>query len=128
MLRLRMLSAAAVVLSTTVLPGVAGAIETTVYNTLSTQFRGPDMRLAGYKGGSMNNQARLVPAADATGQYWRFTPAGNGYWRLSTMFHGAGMCVDVVNGGPENNKPQLARCGNYSGQLWTISPSRKPVK
>lgn len=109
-----------IAIATIALSDAAHAVETRFYNTLATEFRGGDMRLAGYKGGSMNNQTRLVPAADATGQYWRFTPAGNGYWRLSTMFHGPGMCLDVVNGGARNNQLQLVPCGNYSGQLWRL--------
>ncbi|WP_167591798.1 RICIN domain-containing protein [Jiella endophytica] len=88
------------------------------FQTLSTEFRGGDMRLDVYNGGPKNDMTHLAPAADVSGQYWKLTPAGNGYYRLTTMFRGQGMCLDVFNGGQRNNQVHLAPCGNYSGQFW----------
>src|SRR5262245_31451248 len=30
-----------------------------------------------------------------SGQYWRFTPAGNGFFNLTNLASGRGMCLDV---------------------------------
>ncbi|PHP68558.1 hypothetical protein CSC94_00680 [Zhengella mangrovi] len=92
-----------------------------IYYTLSTEFRGPDMRLDVVNGGPLDNLTHLVPAEDVSGQYWHFIDEGNGYYRLTTMFRGEDMCLDVFNGGDRNNQVHLTQCGNYSGQFWLIS-------
>jgi hypothetical protein len=86
------------------------------YFRLTTQFRGNGSCLDVFNGGDKNNMTHLTNCADYSGQYWRLSNAGNGYYRLSTMFR-----LDIHNGGPRNNQPHLVPCANYSGQFWNIS-------
>src|SRR6185295_17461589 len=86
-----------------------------VYYRLNTQFRGPDMDLDVFNGGPKNNLTHLAPKADVSGQYWKFTPIGDGFWRMTTLFRGPDMCLDIFNGGPNDNQPHLTHCANLSG-------------
>lgn len=106
----------------------AQQFDTGVYYTMTTEFRGPNMRLDVFNGGADNNFTHLTKAEDVSGQYWRLKPAENGYWRLTTMFRGNNMCLDVVNGGPRNNQTQLVKCGNFSGQLWQMRNDGKAMR
>lgn len=72
-----------------------------------------------------SGQMNIVWAAESgnyTGQFWKFTPMGNGYYRLTTAWQGPTRSLDIVNDGVNNDKPQLATSGNYSGQAWVITP------
>jgi Ricin-type beta-trefoil lectin domain len=77
-------------------------------------------------GGRYNNSGKLSHCADFTGQYWRFTPTRDGFFRLTTLFRGPDMCLDVFNGGFYDNFVHLTPCANYSGQLWR--PARNPAR
>jgi len=88
-----------------------------VYYKLTTQFRGTGSPLDVFNGGPKNNQVHLADDQNVTGQFWRFTPAGDGYFRLSSKFRGPDMCLDIA---PETNKPELRACGDYSGQYWRL--------
>ena len=88
-----------------------------IYYKLSTQFRGTGMPMDGFNGGPKNNQARLDKDHKATGQNWRFVPAGNGSYRLTTEFRGPGMCLDI---NPPTNRPELRACGDFTGQFWQM--------
>jgi hypothetical protein len=106
----------------------AGADEmrTDVYHTLSTQFRGPGMKLDVFNGGPRNNQVHLVPCGNYSGQNWLLSQS-NGWYRLTTQFRGTGACLDIFNGGEDNNQPHLTDCANYSGQFWKIYPTQAKV-
>lgn len=98
----------------------AQSVDSSHYYRLSTQFRGAGNCLDVFNGGDKNNMTHLTGCADYSGQYWKFTSAGNGYFRLSTMLRGADTCLDIYNGGPRNNQPHLTACANYSGQFWKM--------
>ena len=77
-------------------------METTVpggFVHLSTDFRGPNMRLDVFNGGSKNNMTRLVPAQNFSGQFWKFIPSRHNSYR---------------DGDPVPGKQYVPRCL----QLW----------
>ncbi len=61
---------------------------------------GAGMPLDVFNGGGKDGMTRLAPKTNATGQLWRFAPAGGGFYRLTTKFKGTDLCLDVINGGP----------------------------
>jgi hypothetical protein len=104
-----------------VAPAAAQSIDENFYYKMSTQFRGPGMKLDVFNGGARNNMTHLEPDQDVSGQLWRFRGNADGTFRLSTSFRGPSMCLDIFNGGPNNNQPHLAQCANLTGQLWLIT-------
>ena len=72
-----------------------------------------------------NNLARPNRCADVSGQYWRFTPVGNGFFHITslvrgtTLARGRRMCLGPIDPTPYSNDG-LTRCANSSGQLWRI--------
>lgn len=91
-----------------------------IYYRLSAEFRGPGLSLDVFNGGLKNNLTHLAKRQDVSGQYWRFTPVGDGSYRVTTMFRGSDMCLDIFNGGSRNNQPHLTPCANVSGQYWFV--------
>jgi hypothetical protein len=104
-----------------VAPTAAQSIDQNFYYKMSTQFRGPGMKLDVFNGGARNNMTHLEPDQDVSGQLWRFRGNADGTFRLSTSFRGPSMCLDIFNGGPNNNQPHLAHCADLTGQLWLPS-------
>lgn len=98
----------------------AQSIEPDIYYRLTTQWQGDGKSLDVINDGT-NNQIHLAQTGDYSGQYWKFTPSGNGYYRITTQWLGDGKSLDVVNDG-RNNQLQLADSGNYSGQFWRVIP------
>lgn len=92
------------------------------YYRLSTKWRGPDLPLDVVNGGAKDGLTRLAPKSNATGQYWRFAPLGNGFFKMTTKFKGTNMCLDVNNGGARDNQPEFRACGGFSGQAWKLVP------
>ena len=89
------------------------------YYVLSSQLRGTGFALTGSNGDNMF----MSRANGSAAQQWRFTAAGNGYYRI-TAAHRAGDCVDVYNGGDQNNVAHLTNgCQDYSGQFWLVTGS-----
>lgn len=109
----------------TVSTAFAQSLDPGVYYRLSTQFRGTDMPLDVFNGGTRNNQARLDRSQNVTGQFWRFVPAGDGSYRLQSQFRGPSMCLDI---NPPTNRPELRACGDFSGQSWQIVPEGEWVR
>jgi hypothetical protein len=101
-------------------PASAQSLDPNLFHRMSTQFRGSDMSLDVFNGGPKNNMTHLARFQDVSGQYWKFTPTADGWFRITTMFRGARMCLDIFNGGPNNNEPHLVRCANLSGQRWSV--------
>jgi Ricin-type beta-trefoil lectin domain len=99
-------------------PAMAEDIDGKIYYRLSTQFRGTDLPLDVFNGGPRNLQTHLDKFQDVSGQYWIFSPNGDGSYRIRNMFTEDKMCLDIFNGGAENNRTQLRDCGNFSGQKW----------
>jgi hypothetical protein len=104
-----------------VAPASAQSIDQNFYYKMSTQFRGPGMKLDVFNGGARNNMTHLEPDQDVSGQLWRFRGNPDGTFRLSTSFRGPSMCLDIFNGGPNNDQPHLVHCANLTGQLWLPS-------
>jgi len=101
-------------------PASAQSLDPNFFHRMSTQFRGTDMSLDVFNGGPKNNMTHLAHFQDVSGQYWKFSPTGDGWYRITSMFRGSGMCLDIFNGGPDNNEPHLAQCASFSGQFWSI--------
>jgi hypothetical protein len=118
---LRMIVAVGVLVAWFAAPTSAQPIDPNFCYKLSTQFRGPAMKLDVFNGGASNNLTHLVPDQDVSGQFWRFRGNDDGTFRLSTLFRGPSMCLDIFNGGSRNNQPHLAQCANLTGQLWLIT-------
>lgn len=95
-------------------------IDPNFYYRLRTQFLGLNRSLDVINGGPKNNMTHFETYHDRSGQFWRFTPVGDGWYRLSTSFDGPQVCLDVFNGGPNDNQPHLTTCSNVSGQHWFI--------
>src|SRR5712671_2658541 len=74
------------------------------YYRLSTQFRGTNMPLDVFNGGPKNNMTHLQRLQNVTGQFWKFSPTGDGPYRMTTLLRGANMCLDIFNGGTTNNQ------------------------
>ena len=74
--------------------------------------------------GRRKNWAETNRCADVSGQYWRFTPVGNGFFHITslargtTLARGRGMCLGLM--APSNNVG-VTPCANSSGQLWRIA-------
>jgi hypothetical protein len=62
----------------------------------------------------------LAKTGKFSGQFWKITSLGTGYYRLTTQWQGEGKSLDIVNDRKNNNQPILADTGNYSGQFWKI--------
>ncbi len=76
-----------------------------------------------------NNKPTLAKTGNYSGQAWKLTPLGKGFYRLTPAWQGEGKSLNIINDG-ENNKPILANTGNYSGQSWKITSltsSSKPT-
>ena len=99
-------------------------IDTLYYYRLRTEFTGPGMCLDVINGGKRNNTTRLVTCADNLGQYWRFIPADQGFYRLTTWLRGAQMCLSDYNGVTVKLDP----CADNRGQLWQMNQDRKSYR
>lgn len=105
-------------------------IDPNFYYRLRTQFLGLNKSLDVINGGPNDNMTRFESYHDRAGQFWRFTPVGEGWYRLSTWFRGPEMCLDVYNGGPNDNQPHLTTCdAKLSGQYWFVhsTPDMPPL-
>jgi hypothetical protein len=68
-----------------------------------------------------NYQLVLVDVGNYSGQLWKISLVGNGYYRLTNQWRG-NQSLDIDNDG-HNNRVVLADTGNYSGQMWSITPA-----
>jgi len=67
-----------------------------------------------------NYQLVLIDVGNYSGQLWKISLVGNGYYRLTNQWRG-NQSLDIDNDG-HNNRVVLADTGNYSGQMWSITP------
>ncbi|WP_153801074.1 RICIN domain-containing protein [Foetidibacter luteolus] len=95
-------------------------VDTGFYYRLTTQWQGDGKSLDVINDGKNNNQLQLATTGNYSGQYWKFTPIGNGYYRLTNQWQGALKSLDILNDG-KNNSPILANTGSYSGQNWKVT-------
>ncbi|CAF4341831.1 unnamed protein product, partial [Rotaria sordida] len=56
-----------------------------IYYRLTTQWQGDGKSLDIVNDGT-NNRPILAATGALTGQYWKITPIGNGYYRLTTQW------------------------------------------
>ena len=73
-------------------PTFAQSIDPNFYYKLSTQFRGPGMKLDVFNGGARNNLTHLEPDQDVSGQFWRFRENADGTF-LCQRFSEAPACA-----------------------------------
>ena len=90
------------------------------YYRLTCQFQGTGKSLDVIDD-SLDNQLILAKTEEKPGQYWKFTPVGDGYYRLTSKLHGEGKSLDVINDA-QDNKLILDNTGNNPGQYWKITP------
>lgn len=118
------LSLATIVIASLVLTGKAVAqsvpIDTTFYYRLTTLWQGKGKSLGVINDGT-NNMLQLEASDNVTGQYWKFTPLGDGYYRLTTAWLGGSKSLDVVNDGASNRDVQMAATDDVVGQHWKIT-------
>jgi hypothetical protein len=99
----------------------AQVLDPTVYYRLTTQWQGTGKALDVVNDGGNNDQVWLAPVADASGQLWRFVPAGReGYYRLICAWQPR-RSLDVVNDGANNSDLALRDTASVSGQRWRIT-------
>lgn len=100
-------------------PFQASEIDPNYWYRLTTQWQGDGKSLDIVNDGKNNNQPQLAKTGAFSGQYWKFTPVGNGYYRMTTAWQKDDKSLDIVNDG-KNNRPILAKTGNFTGQFWKL--------
>ncbi|PLX37907.1 MAG: hypothetical protein C0606_06525 [Hyphomicrobiales bacterium] len=78
-------------------------------------------------GPSRQGAAFMDRCQNVSGQLWKATDQGNGYFRLTTMFReSAGECLEgnQMNGPSRAGEAFMDACQNVSGQLWKATPYR----
>lgn len=63
------------------------------------------------------------PTGSWSGQYWRFTDLGDGYYRLNNQFQGAARSLDMS---ADSDTPFLGDSANFTGQQWSLHPADVP--
>ncbi len=60
------------------------------------------------------------------GQFWKVTPAGNGYFKLTSLFReGKNECLEGnQKAGSNGGVTFMDSCQNVSGQLWKVKPKK----
>jgi len=58
--------------------------------------------------------------SSASGQQWKITRTGAGFYTFKNEWSGDTMCLDIVNegGALKSRQPKMRPCGAYTGQLW----------
>ena len=80
---------------------------------------------------SNGTSASMVECKNHLGQWWKATPAGNGYFKLTTQASQSKKeCLERgVNGADVRNKvgSYMYSCKDESGQLWKATPAKTPA-
>ena len=98
-------------------------IDPNYWYLITNMWKGEGLALSVVTDNQCNCQLQLVqPQKKAFGQYWRFTPVKDGWYRVSTKMYKKVRSLDILNDG-KNNRPQLADRGKITGQLWRIVPA-----
>jgi mono/diheme cytochrome c family protein len=108
----------------------AVAEEFSGYYKLQTLFQEPDNKcLEGNKFASsstLKGAAFMDTCQNVSGQYWKFVPGGNGYYRLKTLFQEPdNKCLEGNKFATTSTLKGAAfmdTCQNVSGQLWKLLP------
>ena len=81
---------------------------------------------SGVNGPDVRNRvgAYMYSCANESGQFWKATPVGNGYFKLTSMFReNHNECLEGnQKAGSKNGVAFMDTCQNVSGQLWKIKP------
>lgn len=93
-------------------------IDTTFYYRLTNAFLKEGRSLDTYSSGE--NKPFMGRTGNYSGQFWKFTPNGDGSFRITNAFLGEGRSLDTYSN--ENNQPFMGQTGNYSGQRWYLTP------
>ena len=97
----------------------ANLFDPTKWYRLTTQFQG-DGKSLDVINDANKDKLTLAKTGNFSGQFWKFTPLGNGWHRVTSQFQGDAKSLDVINDG-KNDKLTLAKTGNVSGQYWKIT-------
>ena len=94
---------------------------------LTTQAHNGKQCLEGNESGSkvMNGTAFMMNCSAATGQQWKVTPAGNGYFKLTNKFRESKQeCLEGnnVGGKAKGGAAFMDKCQNVTGQMWKAVP------
>ena len=96
-----------------------------VFFRLTSQFKGEgkSIDISNDPSVSRNGDIKpiLAPSGNYSGQFWKITSLGNGFYRMTTQFKGTGLSLDVINDG-RNNELAMKKTGNLTGQYWKIVP------
>ncbi|MCA9950997.1 MAG: hypothetical protein KDE48_15200 [Anaerolineales bacterium] len=93
-------------------------IDTNQWYRLTNMFLGTGFALETYSGAT--NDLFMGDSGNYSGQYWKFTPAGDGYYFLTSMAYGDGRFLDTYG---DTHEPFMAYDGGYSGQYWQLIPA-----
>lgn len=117
------LAALVALAAATLAPGIAPAadFDPDARYRLTTMFEG-ECKSLDIVNDAHDRTPILAKTADVSGQYWRITPAGDGYYRLTTQWKGPGRSLDIVNDAHDRT-PILAETADVSGQHWRITPT-----
>lgn len=100
----------------TVAADEAGAqIDTDQWYRLTNSFLGDDFALEAYS--DAPNSLYMGSTGNFSGQYWKFTPLGDGYYRMTSQAFGDGRSLDTYS---DTHAPFMGDSGNYSGQYWKL--------
>lgn len=94
------------------------AVDVNFYYRLTNSFLGETRALDTFSNGK--NQPFMGKTGPYSGQFWKFTPLGNGRYRITNSFLGDGRALDTYSNG--ENKPFMGTTGPYSGQSWKLTP------
>jgi hypothetical protein len=114
------------VITATLIPNVAAAqVFPDKLFQLTTQFReGSNECLIANSNGT---SASMITCANHLGQWWKATPAGDGYFKLTNQASQSKKeCLESGVNGPDVRKrvgAYMYSCKNESGQLWKATPT-----
>ncbi|MDM7923625.1 MAG: hypothetical protein QUS14_15105 [Pyrinomonadaceae bacterium] len=69
-----------------------------------------------------NSSVDLARTAKTSGQSWKFTPIGGGFYRITSDWLGSERSLEVVKGG-EQYQVRLGATANVTGQAWRLKPA-----
>lgn len=93
-------------------------IDTNQWYRLTNMYLGTGFALETYSGAT--NDLFMGDSGNYSGQYWKFTPASDGYYFLTSMAFGDGRFLDTYG---DTHEPFMAYDGGYSGQYWQLTPA-----
>lgn len=113
-------------ITSTIIPNLAAAeVFPEKHFQLTTQFREANNECL--VANSNGTSASMITCANHLGQWWKATPAGDGYFKLTTQAsQGKKECFESGENGPDVRKrigAYMYSCKDESGQLWKATPA-----